>query len=124
MRSMDEIEQIERALGDDSAWEQPDPGPRKKSERRQRGAMVSVRLTPDELEMLQAASGRQGVSMAAYMRDRALRDLNTQPILAPVRSINMNRPQRTVEPPTDSWWLGLNVFHGPVLTESSTPYGP
>ncbi|SDO72347.1 hypothetical protein SAMN04489867_0416 [Pedococcus dokdonensis] len=34
--------------------------------------MVSVRLTPAELDQVQEAAGREGMTVAAFMRERAL----------------------------------------------------
>jgi hypothetical protein len=65
--------QAESMLGDPDAWDVPEAAPaRKKSERRQRGAMVSVRMNPEELALVQAAAERKGLSVSAYVRERAV----------------------------------------------------
>lgn len=54
------------------AWGEPEPERKRKSERRQRGALVSVRFTPDELAVVQAHAARAGTSVSGYVRDIAL----------------------------------------------------
>lgn len=63
---------VDATLGDDSAWEEPTRA--KKSERRQRAAMVSVRLRPEELATIQTGATRRGISLSAYLRECALAD--------------------------------------------------
>jgi uncharacterized protein (DUF1778 family) len=64
--------QIE-ALGDDpEAWGEPEPKRKRKSERRQRGALVSVRFTPEELALVQAHAAEAGTSVSGYLRNLAL----------------------------------------------------
>lgn len=63
---------LDNALEDESEWETPSRPRKPKSEQRQRGAMVSVRLTPAELETVQRAAGERGLSVAAFMREHAL----------------------------------------------------
>src|SRR5947209_8474888 len=47
-----------------------DEGPK-----RRLAAMVSVRLSPDELEAVQGRAGQRGESVSAYLRGLALRDI-------------------------------------------------
>jgi hypothetical protein len=42
------------------------------SERRHRAAMISVRLTAKELEIITSAAAKAKLSMSAYVRERAL----------------------------------------------------
>jgi predicted DNA binding CopG/RHH family protein len=72
MSAVTDADDIHTRLGDDSAWEEPQPAPRRKSERRQRGVMVSVRLSAAELEQVQAAAAEHGLTVATYMRTCAL----------------------------------------------------
>jgi len=74
MCDVSEIEtKLDEMLGDAAAWDTPArASKKKKSERRQRGAMVSVRLSPDELATVQRAAERVGQSLSAFMRHRAL----------------------------------------------------
>lgn len=65
--------QLHDMLGDADSWETPSRAPKKKSEKRQRGAMVSVRLTPAELARVQQAADREGLTVSAFVRSRALR---------------------------------------------------
>jgi hypothetical protein len=43
-----------------------------KSEKRQRGAVVSVRFTPDELAAVEERAERAGVPISTFLRDTAL----------------------------------------------------
>lgn len=63
---------LDNALEDESEWETPSRPRKPKSEQRQRGAMVSVRLTLAELESVQRAAAEEGLSVAAFMRKHAL----------------------------------------------------
>ena len=75
MTLMDERErvtQVEAMKDDPDAWGEPEPKRTRKSERRQRGAVVSVRFTPEELEQVQARASERGMSMSAYLRSMAL----------------------------------------------------
>jgi predicted DNA binding CopG/RHH family protein len=65
-------EQIEAMRDDDEAWGEPEPERKRKSEHRQRGAMVSVRLSPDELASVQAHAAEAGSTVSGYLRDLAL----------------------------------------------------
>lgn len=78
INSMNEAElaaQIEGMKDDPDAWGEPDPAPGKssrRSERRRRGAVVSVRLTVDELERVQAYAHNRGLSLSGALRTAAL----------------------------------------------------
>jgi hypothetical protein len=76
--------QIEAMRDDPDAWgepsPEPEPEPKRKSERRQRGAMVSVRFSPDELATVQEHATDAGMSVSGYLRDLAL-DASRQPIV-------------------------------------------
>ena len=76
---------LDKALEDDSEWETPSRTRKPKSEQRQRGAMVSVRFTQAELERVQRAAAERGLSVAAFMREHALR-AGTTTTWAPVVS--------------------------------------
>jgi hypothetical protein len=77
MNSVDErklAEQIEAMRDDSDAWEES-PGPavkRRGSEKRQRGTVVSVRLTAEELERIQSLADATGLSLSGSIRDAAL----------------------------------------------------
>lgn len=75
-------EQIEAMRDDSDAWGEPSPEPerKRKSERRQRGAMVSVRFSPDELASVQAQATDVGMSVSGYLRSLALA-ASRQPIM-------------------------------------------
>ena len=74
--------QIESMRDDEEAWGDPvqDPKPRRKSERRQRAAMVSVRFSVDELEAVHAHAVEAGASVSGYLRDLALA-VTRQPVV-------------------------------------------
>ncbi len=93
MTYMDErnlAEQIEATKDDVDTWgeptEQPPTAQKRRSERRQRGAVVSVRLTADELAKLQTYSERQGVSLSGALRAAGLEAANR-----PVRTTPQSR---------------------------------
>src|SRR6266487_533022 len=74
MKEHEFAEQIEAMRDDAEAWGEPSPEPerKRKSERRQRGAMVSVRFSPDELASVQAHAVEAGTSVSGYLRNPAL----------------------------------------------------
>jgi predicted DNA binding CopG/RHH family protein len=86
MNSMDEhtlASQVEAMKDDAAAWGDPElksQRPRK-SEQRQRGAMVSVRFTEDELSAVQAHAAERGLSVSGYLRSVAL-DVAGQPVVS------------------------------------------
>lgn len=59
-----------RAIDDASEWGTPKPG--RKSEKRQRSAVVSVRMTQDELARVQAEAQALNQTVGTYMREVAL----------------------------------------------------
>ena len=68
-------QQIEAMRDDPDAWGEPaakETKSRRKSERRQRGAMVSVRFAPDELAIVQMHAEHAGTSVSGYLRGLAL----------------------------------------------------
>lgn len=76
MSNMDETSlanQIEAMKDDPDAWGEPapDPSPRR-SERRQRATVVSVRLTAEELAKLQSYADCRHLSMSGALRTAAL----------------------------------------------------
>jgi len=77
MTAMDErslAEQIEASKDDPDAWGEAEP-PRAKrhgSDRRQRGAVVSVRLTADELARIQEYAEEAKLSLSGALRSAAL----------------------------------------------------
>lgn len=100
---------LETAIDDPTAWEKPSRG-KKKSEQRQRAAMVSVRLSPDELQAVQAAATKSGMSLSAFMRDRAVREGkqarknmsgrngNTNSLQGESMPVNLSMPYRPMSP--------------------------
>jgi hypothetical protein len=74
MRERELAEQIEAMRDDAEAWGEPiaEPKRKRKSERRQRGALVSVRFTPDELASVQEHAAEAGTSVSGYLRNLAL----------------------------------------------------
>lgn len=67
---MRDIESVDADLLDPEAWEEPQRSA--KSERRQRGVVVSVRLSPDEFARLQGLADEAGVAVSTLLRERAL----------------------------------------------------
>lgn len=77
MSSMDEPElaaQIEALKDDPEAWGAPagEPSRPPRSERRQRGSVVSVRLTLDELAKVQAFADQRDLSLSGVLRTATL----------------------------------------------------
>jgi hypothetical protein len=93
MREGEFAEQIEAMRDDAAAWGEPTAKPerKRKSERRQRGALVSVRFTPDELASVQEHAAEAGTSVSGYLRNLALTAAR-QPIVTgswvPVTTVN------------------------------------
>jgi hypothetical protein len=67
MKERELAEEIEAMRDDAEAWGEPvaEPERKRKSERRQRGAMVSVRFSPDELTSVQEHAAEAGMSVSA-----------------------------------------------------------
>jgi len=74
---MPEPEDFDRAINDPSEWGPPKKG--RKSEKRQRSAVVSVRMTEAELATVQAKAQAAGHTIGAYMRDLAVHGASAQP---------------------------------------------
>lgn len=78
MGGMDEQElarELDASRDDPNEWGIPEPAtaePVRKSEKRQRGVVVSVRLTPAEFERLQEVAAGAGLPVSTYLRDLAL----------------------------------------------------
>jgi hypothetical protein len=69
-------------MNDSTEWGEPvDEGRSRRSEKRQRAAMISIRVTAEELSAVQEAATARGLSVSRYVRDCALR---------PVRFQNLN----------------------------------
>jgi len=75
------VAQVEAMRDDAEAWGDPvqEPASKRKSERRQRGAMVSVRFLPDELEAVQAQAAAAGESVSGYLRNLAVAASRSSP---------------------------------------------
>lgn len=66
-------EQVEAAMDDPNQWaDEPIPPRVRRSEKRQRAAMISIRLSSEELEAVQAEAAARGLTVSRYVRDRAL----------------------------------------------------
>lgn len=59
-------------MTDDDEWGEPQPSKRTKSEKRRRQVVISVRLSADELQTLEAAAVTAGQPLATYLREKAL----------------------------------------------------
>ena len=77
MVPMSTPEDLDRAINDPDEWGTPKRG--RKSEKRQRSAVVSVRMTDAELAIVQAKAQAAGQTIGAYMRDEALGRHVTKP---------------------------------------------
>ena len=79
MSTSDEADLI-GAIDDAAEWGTPKRG--RKSEKRQRSAVVSVRMTQDELSRVQAEAQAVGQTVGTYMRDVALNCHHVEPMRA------------------------------------------
>lgn len=70
MASMSDPEDAGPAIDDSAAWGAPKRG--RKSEKRQRSAVVSVRLSQAELELIQEKARERGETIGTYMRQAAM----------------------------------------------------
>jgi hypothetical protein len=77
-------------------WEEA-PAPRRRSERRRLGAMVSVRFSAEEADRLRADADGAGLSLSRYIRDLVLKTAHG-PVIPP--SITVGSPAGAQEPPT------------------------
>jgi uncharacterized protein (DUF1778 family) len=67
-------DELEQAMNDPTEWGEPiDEDRPRRSEKRQRAAMISIRLTADELGVVQEAAAARGLSVGRYVRESALR---------------------------------------------------
>ena len=57
---------------DESAWGEPERAPR--SERRRLAALVSVRFSPEEEELVREVAQRRGQSLSGFVRHAALKE--------------------------------------------------
>ncbi len=72
MAELNPIEsELDHALDDPQEWDEPRRAA--KSEKRQRSAVVSVRMSEEELAIVQDRAHAAGQTLGAYMRDLALR---------------------------------------------------
>jgi predicted DNA binding CopG/RHH family protein len=70
------------AMADPSEWGDAIPDPRSgRSEKRQRAAMISIRLSAEELRTVQGRAADRGLSVSQYVRDLVL-----QPTRQPSRA--------------------------------------
>ena len=77
MSTSDNDADLIAAIDDPSEWGTPRRG--RKSEKRQRSAVVSVRMTQDELARVQAEAHAVGQTVGTYMREVALSCHQNQP---------------------------------------------
>ena len=71
MGNMTSAEEFQATKDDASEWGDPEAAPARSAKRRL-AAMVSVRLSPEELERLQAHVESLGTSVSGYLRKLAL----------------------------------------------------
>lgn len=59
-------------LSDPEQWGDPVPSSRRKSDKRRRGVVVSVRFTPEELALVEGRAQTRGLALGTYLRESAL----------------------------------------------------
>lgn len=75
MNEQELARELEASRDDLTEWGEPEPAaaePSRKSDKRQRGVVVSVRLTPSEFEQLQELAAQAGQPVSTFLRDLAL----------------------------------------------------
>jgi len=88
------------AMADPSEWGDAIPDPRSgRSEKRQRAAMISIRLNAEELRTVQDRAADRGLSVSQYVRDLVLQPTR-QPSTAGMymlltESVNNSRDTKT-----------------------------
>jgi hypothetical protein len=71
MNEQERAAYYEAHRGDDAdEWDEPEPEPAKP--RRRLASMISVRLTPEEVDAVREAARQSGTSVSAFMREAAL----------------------------------------------------
>lgn len=78
MANMTSAEEFQATKDDASEWGGSEPAPAKSTKRRL-AAMVSVRLSPEELERLQLHVESLGTSVSGYLRRLALEAIDDVP---------------------------------------------
>lgn len=77
MADMDEARlaaELQAVKDEQGEWEDPEPAVVRRAEKRRLAAMISVRLAPDELALVQAHARDRGETVSGYLRNLALRD--------------------------------------------------
>lgn len=72
--SQDMTDELEKAHHDESQWGDPvsPPAPSSKVKRKRLDAMVSIRLTPEELVKLQLRAENANLTLSSYLRSIAI----------------------------------------------------
>lgn len=64
--------QMEAAMNDPSEWGEPLPEPKKRSEKRRRSAMFSIRFTSEELEVVADLAKFHNKTVSGFIRELVL----------------------------------------------------
>jgi len=101
-------DELEKAMNDPTEWGEPiDEDRPRRSEKRQRAAMISIRLTADELSAVQEAATARGLSVSRYVRESALRPVQPNVVnalgllIASSTSADKATSAGTLAPPVD-----------------------
>ena len=107
--------EVEAAMEDPSQWaDDPLPVRSRRSEKRQRAAMISIRLSVEELEAVQTEAAARGLTVSRYVRDRALE--HAVPRLAAPSAFGFVLTNRTSK---DLWDAPVEV-----VEQAATPAAP
>jgi predicted DNA binding CopG/RHH family protein len=88
---------VEAAMDDPTQWaDEPLPVPARRSEKRQRAAMISIRLSSKELETVQAEAAARGLTVSRYVRDRALEPALSESVHKAHYVVAVNRTSHTL----------------------------
>lgn len=86
-------DELEKAMADSNEWGEPIRESRSgRSEKRHRAAMISIRLTAEELTVVQAQAAARGMSVSGYVRNAALRPAQQSSLATSTRELLTNSP--------------------------------
>ncbi|TKJ18928.1 hypothetical protein [Blastococcus sp. CCUG 61487] len=85
-------DEVLTSLEDASEWGDPEPARPRKSEKRQRGIVVSVRLSPEEFELVEKHASSLGMPLGTFMRQQALACMTPAVATTWMSSVTWSRP--------------------------------
>jgi len=93
--------ELAKAMDDPTEWGEPiDEDRPRRSEKRQRSAMISIRLTAEELSAVQEAATARGLSVSRYVREGALRHVRPRAVKLVIVNSSASTPAPSTNVPT------------------------